>query len=245
MAPSKTRINPILDELIININLCFIELLAANMMHDLGRYSIETIDDQAVISPKVGFELHIEPIPIRYIKIFKDNFPYFILEVFHGKFVLLWHDLLSNIFSIYIELHFSNIRKFEELKKQEIRLDFNSPDNFNVQIKNGIIDDFNFKEFSERQKLINKLLNPEGDGQEALVCILKNILLRNIIQHRKNVIDDYILRKLGRDHIEILDNDGKIINYSVGDNFKLSIPEIYAFKKSILNIAQIWRIING
>lgn len=212
------------------------------MMHDLGRCSLENIDDRTVISPKVGFELHIEPIPIQYIKRFKDNFPYFILEVFHGKIVLLWHDLLTNIFSIFIELHLSNIRQFEELKKQEIRLDFNSSDNFNVQIKKGIIDDFNFKEFSERQKLINKLLNPEGHGQNELAYILKNILLRNIIQHRKNIIDDYILRKLGRAQIEILDNDGKIVNYSCGDKFILSIPEIDAFKKSILFTANLWRI---
>ena len=235
-------VNPILDELIININSSFIELLSALIMHDLGRYSLESIDDRATISPKVGFDLHIEPILIGNIKRFKDDYPHFLLEVFHGKFVFLWHELLTNMFSIFIELHFSSMRKFEELKKQEIILDFSSADSFNDQIKKGIIDDFNFKEFIERQKLINKLLNPEEHVQEELANILKNVMLRNIIQHRKNIIDDYILKKLGRAQINMLDNNGNIVNYSCGDNFILSIPEIDAFKKSILLTVNLWRI---
>jgi hypothetical protein len=238
----KTLINPILDELIININSYRMELFTALIMHDLGKFALETIDDRTTISPKLGFELHIEPIQIGYIKRFKDNYPHFLLEVFHGKFVTLWQDLLNNIFIKFIELHLSSIRKFEELKKIEIRLDFTSTDNFNDQIKKAIIYDFNFRKFSERQKLINKLLNSMGNGQRELDNIFKNTLIRNIIQHRKKIINDYVILKLGRSQIEILDNEGNIKNYNCGDSFELSIPEIEFFMKSILFITNLWRI---
>jgi len=241
----KNLINPIIDELIIKINSTFIELLAANLMHELGINSIDNIDNRSVISPKVGIDLNIEPIPIIFIKNFKDNYPDFLLEVFHGKFVNLWNDLLSKLFTVFIDLHFSSIRKFEELKKQGIKIDFSSGDELINQIKSNIIEDYNFKEFSERNKLINKILNPHNEGKKELLNIHKNILIRNAIQHRKNLVTNYISQRLGRSHVELLDNGGKLVVYNEGDVIRLSIPEIYAFKKSILNIAQIWRIING
>jgi len=244
MKSLETTINPIIDELIVNTNSYFIELLAAHVMYELGRYSMDNIDDRSSIIPKVGVDLHIEPIPISSIKGFKDYYPHFLLEVFHGKFCFLWNEFLTKIFSILIELHFLKKRKFKELKKQEVKLDFTSDQNFDNQIKIGIVEDFNFKEYSERQKVINKILNPDNEGQTELANIYKNILIRNTIQHRKNIVDSYILKKLGVAEIKILNNSVDLLSYELGNKIMLSIPEINAFKKSILFIAQIWRIKN-
>ncbi|MCK4251722.1 hypothetical protein KAX97_09745, partial [candidate division WOR-3 bacterium] len=126
------------------------KLLAASTMYELGQETLGPIDDGASISPKVGTNLHIEPIPIVYIKKFRDDYPYFISEVFHGKLVHLWNNCLKDVFSLFIDLHFTGKRKFEELKKQDVKLDFSSNEDFYNQIKNRISDDFDFKEYSER-----------------------------------------------------------------------------------------------
>lgn len=242
MKSYKSNLNGIIDRLITNVNSTFMKLLAASTMYEMGQETLSQIDDRTSISPKVGTNLHIEPIPIGDIKKFRVNYPYFISEVFHGKLVHLWNNCLDDIFSLFIDLHFTGKRKFEELKKQDIKLDFCSNEDFHDQIKDRIIDGFNFKEkYSERQKLINKILNPNGDGKEELANIYKNVLIRNIIQHRNNIVDSYILKRLGSSQIKILDMDGNLKIYKENDRILLSIPEIHSFKSSMFIIGQIWR----
>jgi hypothetical protein len=89
MKSYKSNLNDIIDRLITNINSTFMKLLAASTMYELGQETLSPIDDRVSISPKVGTNLHIEPIPIVYIKKFRDDYPYFISEVFHGKLVHL------------------------------------------------------------------------------------------------------------------------------------------------------------
>jgi hypothetical protein len=242
MKSYKSNLNDIIDRLITNVNSTFMKLLAASTMYELGQETLSQIDDRVSTSPKVGTNLHIEPIPIVYIKKFRDDYPYFISEVFHGKLVHLWNNCLKDIFSLFIDLHFTGKRKFEELKKQDIKLDFSSNEDFYSQIKNRISDDFDFKEYSERQKLINKILNPNNESKEELDNIYKNVLIRNVIQHRTNIVDSHILKRLGSSQIKILDMAGNLKFYKENDKILLSIPEIHSFKSSMFIIGQIWRV---
>lgn len=242
MESYKSNLNDIIDKLITNVNSTFMKLLAASTMYELGRETLRQFNNQVSISPKVGTNLHIEPIPIGDIKKFRADYPYFISEVFHGKLVHLWNNCLNDIFSLFIGLHFIGKRKFEELKKQDIKLDFCSNEGFYDQIKDRIIDGFSFKEYSERQKLINKILNPNDKGKEELANIYKSVLIRNIIQHRNNIVDSYILKRLGSSQIKILGMDGNLKIYKENDKILLSIPEIHSFESSMFIIGQIWRV---
>jgi hypothetical protein len=218
------------------------ELLAASTMYELGQETLSQIDNQVSISPKVGTNLHVEPIPIVDIKKFRDDYPYFLSEVFHGKLVQLWNNCLRDIFSLFIDLHFTGKRNFEELGKLSIKLDFSSDENFYSQIQNRIIDDFDFKKYRYREKIINKILNLNDVGRDEIAAIHKNVLIRNAIQHKNGVIDSYTIKELGSSQIKILDMNGKINVYKENDKILLSIPEIYSFKSSILSIGQIWRV---
>jgi hypothetical protein len=247
MKSYKSNLNGIIDRLIEDVNLTFNKLLAYYTMYDQGQKSLrETLsqyEEGVIMSPKVGTNLHIEPIPIKDIKQFSDDYPYFISEVFHGKLVGIWNNCLTNIFSLFIDLHFTGKRDFKELKKLDIKLDFNSNENFNSHIKNRIIKAFDFnKEYSERQKLINNILNPNNESNEELDNILKNVLIRNIIQHKNNIVDSYSLKKLGSTQIKILDIAGNSKIYKEDDKILLTIPEIYSFKSSMFYIGQIWRV---
>lgn len=244
MESYESNLNGIIDRLITNVNSAFMKLLAALTMYELGQDTLCQINNQVSISPKVGTNLHIEPIPIGDIKKFRADYPDFISEVFHGKLAHLWNNCLNDIFSLFIDLHFIEKRKFEELKKQDIKLDFCSDEGFYDQIKNRIIDGFSFKEYSERQKLINKILNPNNESKEELANIYKSILIRNIIQHKNSIVDSYILKRLSSSQIKILDMDGNLKIYRENDKILLSIPEIHSFKSSMFIIGQIWRAKN-
>ncbi len=230
MEPYKSNLNGIIDKLITNVNSTFMKLLAALTMYQLGQETLFQINDRVSISPKVGTDLHIEPILIGDIKKFRADYPYFLSEVFHGKLAHLCNNCLNDIFSLFISLHFMGKRKFEELKKQDIKLDFCSNEGFHDQIKNRITDGFGFKEYSERQKLINRILNPNNESKEELANIYKSILIRNIIQHKNSIVDSYILKRLGSSQIKILDMDGKLQVYKENDKIVLSTPEIHLFK---------------
>ena len=236
--------NKIIDTLTDNINSTFIELVAAFEMHNLGRYTLSYINDNVAVSPKVGVDLQIEPISITIIKEFKDNYPSFLSEVFHNKLVQIWNNCLDEIFSLFVRLHLLGIRKFGELKNQNIKLDFRSNDDFYLQIENRINSDFCFKEYSERQKIINKCLNPEEKRENDLRNIYKHVLIRNFIQHKNNIVDSYIIKKLGANQIQILDINGKTSVLKEGDKIILTISEINLFKQSMLKIGQIWRLKN-
>ena len=243
MKSYKNNLNEIIDRLIIDVNSTFMNLLAASTMYELGQETLSQIDNQVSISPKVGTNLHIEPIPIVDIKKFRDDYPYFLSEVFHGKLVQSWNNCLDDIFSLFIDFHFAGKRNFEELGKQSIKLDFSSDEKFYSQIQNRIIDDFNLKrKYRDRKKLINKILNLNDVGRDELAAIHKNVLIRNAIQHKNGVIDSYTLKELGYPQIKILDMNGKLKVYKKNDKIQLSIPEIYSFKSSILSIGQIWRV---
>ncbi len=242
MESYKSNLNSIIDKLITNVNSTVMELLAALTIYELGQNTLCQINSQATISPKVGTNLHIEPIPIGDIKKFRADYPDFISEVFHGKLAHLWNNCLNDIFSLFIGLHFIGKRKFEELKKQDIKLDFCSNEDFYDQIKDKIIDGFSFKEYSERQKLINRILNPDKESEEELANIHKSILIRNIIQHKNSIVDSYILNKLGSSQIKIFDMNGNLKIYEENDKILLSTPEIYSFKSSMFLIGQMWRV---
>lgn len=242
MKSYKSNLNDIIDRLIIDVNSTFMKLLAASTMYELGQETLSQIDNQVSISPKVGINLHIEPIPIVDIKKFRDDYPYFLSDVFHGKLVQLWNNCLHDIFSLFIDFHFTGKRNFEELGKHSIKLDFSSDENFYSQIQNRIIDDFDFKKYRYREKIINKILNLNDVGRDEIAAIHKNVLIRNAIQHKNGVIDSYTVKELGSSQIKILDMNGKLKLYKENDKILLSIPEIYSFKSSILSIGQIWRV---
>ena len=243
MKSYKSNLNDIIDRLIIDVNSTFMNLLAASTMYGLGQETLSQIDNQVSISPKVGTNLHIEPIPIVDIKKFRDDYPYFLSEVFHGKLVQLWDNCLHDVFSLFIDLHFTGKRNFEELGKLSIRLDFRSSENFYSHIQNRIIHAFDFQKYRDREKLINKILNLNAVGRDELAAIHKNVLIRNAIQHRNGVIDSFTLKELGSSQIKIFDTNEKLLKvYKENDKILLSIPEIYSFKSSLLYIGQIWRV---
>jgi hypothetical protein len=235
------KLNVRLDNLVDNVNSNFYMLLVAMTFYDLGRVSIDQYADDVVISPKVGIDLHIEPIPVVNVKQFKRHFPDFLLEVFHDRLVRMWNECLNDVYSLLLQAHFDNARNLSKLKKQQIVLDCSKMPIEEDQIKVQLIEKFRFAPFSQRQALIDSELNPEKKELQALREITKNVHVRNIIQHRQGILDSYVLKEVGCTNIELRDSEGFIKKYKEGDVVALSIPEVNTFASCILLVQQMWR----
>ncbi len=238
---SPEPIPEILDALITDVQCTFHALLLAQTTLQLGGSVLENIDDSAIVQATLGVAVNMEPIPIGELRQYGATFPTFFLDVFHGKIVQHWQDCLTNVFCHYVDLHVTGARPFTELRLKNVRIDFASTDPVNDQLRASLVRDFVFSEYAERQKLINNVRNTTRKHPEHLSNIQKHVLIRNAAQHRHGIMDAYTLQKLGKTTIEVLDATGTMQELGEGDTIQLSIPELDAFRRSILLVGQAWR----
>lgn len=231
----------ILDNLIIKSNTIFKEFLSAYTVHDLGRNILSSIAPHVVAEVPLGSDISLEPIPILELQQFDHIYPEFLAEVFHGKLVQLWNNTLEDLFCFYLDLHLKGKRTFNELGIKSVRLDFGIMLPFDEQVKLSLSKDFSFDKFSDKQRLINKILNPNKELEEQLFNISKNILIRNCFQHHDGLVTKSTIKELGRSEISVLNKQGSFQTFKEGDKIVISIPELDAFKSSLLKVCQLWR----
>ena len=230
-----------LDSLIGQVQDTFHAFLLAQTTLQLGDGALNAVQDHTAIQATVGVSIGIEPIAIGELKQYRATFPDFLLEVFHGKMVQHWHACLQTLFCTYVEAHLAGHRPFVELKTQTVKIDFASASTVDSQANAALIRDFDFWEYSDRQKLIDKLRNPDNKHANALRSVHTHVQMRNAFQHRQGVVDAFMLRKLGVTTINLLDAQGSVTPFAEGDLIKLSIPELDVFRRSLLLVGQAWR----
>ena len=217
-------------------------LLLAQATLQLGEGIIRTIDDSANLEVRIGSAIQVEPIPIGELRQYGGTFPDFILQVFHGRVITLWQDLLQSIFEVYLEWHFQGARDFAELKSRQLMLDFSAGESLVDQVKNRLRSWFSFEKYNFRYKLINSIRNGTNLRDLELFEIHKHVNIRNSFQHHDGVIDGFSLQSLGRTRIELLETDGQQSSFGQGDRLRLSIPEFDRLQKSLLLVVQAWRL---
>lgn len=244
MSKSENERNELIDNLIVKLNKNFHSFLLAKTILQFGETNFETVNENVVVQVALSLNESIEPIPIGELKQYSGFFPTFLVEVFHNKAVILWQDFLTDVFSLYIDLHFDENRKFEELKTRQIRFDFRCEDDVICHIKESLIKDFAFESYSERQRIISKICSPQNmtaDYCKALYEIHKNVIIRNTFQHKDSILTKDSVNSLGMQKIEVLDIEGNNLSLDVGDKIILSLQEFYRFNQSLIFAGQLWR----
>lgn len=235
------RINQILDDFVSDAQANFHALLLATATLKLGENALNKIPSGSLVEVSISAGIHVEPIDIDELRTYSAIFPDFLLQVFHGKTIALWHSLLQELFGIYLGKHISGSRLFAELKGRQVKIDFRSSDGLQSQIEQGVIRDFGFDKYAERQKLINCLRNPSNSREDELLTIHTHVQVRNAFQHHDGTLDQFALNQLGRSRITLLDSDGNSKDFNVGDQVEISLPEFDRLQKSLLLVAQAWR----
>lgn len=234
----------ILDRLIQESGNIFKQFLLAHTSITLGHGIVGEIADDTAVGTTVGLNISIEPIPIRELKQYKPVLPQFLLESFHDRLVQLWNRTIAKLFKYLIELHFNRIRPFEELKNRRPRIDFRSSTSLDDQIREVLSEDFEFQNYSERVRLLNSVFNSKNNKSNDLQKIHKHVQVRNCLQHKGGHIDDFFLKDLGVNKIEMLDHNANPRTYNLNDRVILSVPEFDSFRRSLLLVSQVWRTWN-
>jgi hypothetical protein len=235
------KINQVLDDFVADAQANFHALLLATATQQLGEEALSRIASDSVVEFPISTGIHVEPIPIAELRTYSATFPDFLLQVFHGKTIALWHGLLQELFGIYLAKHISGSRLFAELKGRQVKIDFRSTEGLQSQIEQGVIRDFGFDKYAERQKLINCLRNPSNSREDELCTIHTHVHVRNAFQHHDGTLDQFALNQLGRNRIALLDRNSNPRNYNVGDQVEISLPEFDRLQTSLLLVAQAWR----
>lgn len=238
--------NKIIDRLLLDIDSSLKGCIYAHLALGFAEQLLNSISDKATITIPLSPNLQIEPIPINELKQYRqERLESIVLETYHGKLVQSWNNCLSDLFLLLVDLHFTNKRKFTELGKTEIKINFGDYQTLDHQIRERLINDFEFKTHKEKLKLLNKVYNPENKQPNHQDNILKNVFIRNQFQHHGGVVDDYLLKELGITRLIVLSSDSTPIKLVKGNTIIISIPEIDSFCSSLMMIGQIWRQFNG
>lgn len=207
-----------------------------------GEGVLVSFEDDATIEPRIGGGVRVEPIPIGELRQYSATLPSFLLQVFHGKAITLWQDLIQSIFDIYVDWHFQGARSFPELKVRQTKIDLRSTESIEVQIQKQLKRDFGFDKYKDRVKLVDGIRNTSlSDRSGELFEISKHVAVRNAFQHQDGVLDEYALKEHGRVSFEMLDDNGNPVAFSAGASLSLSLPEFAKLQKSLLLVSQAWR----
>lgn len=234
-------VNAMLDELVRQVQDTHRAFILAQTCHVLGSGAVDAMADNACVSAVVGLRTEIEPIPVAQLRRFRGMYPEFVVEVFHGKMICLWHDLLSRVFSHYVDLHVQSERPFVELGRKQVRVDFAQPVPILDQIRESLNRGFDFAKYVERHKLLLRLRDGAGSTQGEADVVLRHVHIRNAIHHHRGVLHDFVFKELGCHEIVVLDDSGADQTLKAGDRVAVSIPEFDTFRRALLVIAQGWK----
>ncbi len=223
----------------------FRQLSLAAAYLNIGAKTISTSPKEMSIQLLLDKDIATEPMFLKELLAHSKKVEDAILELFQHKLIASWSDLLNDLFFYFLEQHFLGKRKFQELKKRTPKIDFSSDIELATQIRDGLLADFSFEKYVDRLRIINGILNPAKDCEAELSLIRKHVFIRNAIQHHEGRVYLDMMRELGSAQLQVLNKDADTINIDVGNEIKLSIPEVDALKRALFRISITWRNANA
>lgn len=177
----------------------------------------------------------MDPIPIAELREFRSVYPSFVIDVFHGKVIQTWNDLLHSLVALHLDLHLSGERSFTELRARQVRLDFADDLPVLEQLRHSVLESFDFDKYQDRFRLVERTMGA-GPSQEASRCIRCHVHIRNCIQHHHGLLNDFVFKDLGCKTMELVNDDGDPRPHKEGDKVQLSGPELDRLRRALLQV---------
>jgi hypothetical protein len=219
----------------------FRQLILAVAYLNIGAGVINTSPANASVELSLDKDIKTEPFYLKDLLIHGGTVEEGVFELYQNKMIAAWSDLLGDLFSNFVDMHFSGARKFYELKKRTVRLDFSLETNLNDQIGAGLTADFGFQRYAERIKIIDGLLNPDGKHPPELATIKKHVFIRNAVQHHASRVYKDMLKELGCSKLSVLDRSADQRELDVDGLILLSVPELDTLKRGLYLVSNEWR----
>ena len=219
----------------------FRQLILAVAYLNIGATVINRSPADASVELSLGKDIKTEPFYLRELLLHSRSVEEGILELHQNKMIAAWSDLLNDLFSSLVNLHFDGVRKFDELKKRTVRLDFASGTEMHEQIRATLIADFAFQRYSDRVKITDDILNPNSRHSTELSTIKKHVFIRNAIQHHASRVYRDMLKELGCSRLAVLDGNADERGLDVNEQIILTVPELDAIKRALFLVSNEWR----
>lgn len=230
-----------IDRFQVAVSSHFRQLILAVAYLRIGGTVINRSPANASVELSLGKSIKTEPFYLKELLPYSCSVGESILELHQNKMIAAWSDLLNDLFSSLVNLHFSGVRKFYELKKRTVRLDFTSETELNEQIRATLIADFAFQRYNDRVKITDDFLNPGGKHLTELLTIKKHVFIRNAIQHHNSRVYQDMLKELGCPRLAVLDENADEKNLGVDEQIVLTVPELDAIKRALFLVSNEWR----
>ena len=218
----------------------FRQLTLATAYLEIGSGQLAKAPGNASVALKLADDVTTEPMQLGELLPHSNAVAVGIAELFQTKTIAAWSDLLNKLFAHFVTAHLDGIKSFPELKSRSTRIDFSVNSDIDSQIREGLVADFAFEKYSDRVKVVNRVLNPKGVHEDELSIVKKHVLVRNSIQHHGSSVYTDMLKELGSNHIVLLDREGKATNLSVGEPIQLFVPELDHLKGALFRVTNTW-----
>lgn len=145
-----------------------------------------------------------------------------ILEQCICNFVLYFNTLLDDIFLILIKQYIEDGNEDIKISNRSVKLKLSSFHNFKLdEITETYLKDYQFDNFKDRIRYFKDCIS-----EDTLNQLIKMVVIRNCIQHHNSILQEESLKQIGRNNIQVLNEDKKLIVLGINDRIKLSIEEL-------------------
>jgi len=218
----------------------FAEFTLATLCIEAGLQLMSESNIEKTVNLKLANDVFTEPVSFSELASSSRDVKSKGISFYQNMMIASWSDLLNEIFVYFLDQHFSGVRNFSELKKQDIKIDYASNLKVEEQAKEALAKNFSFWSYIDRLKLINSMLNPDNEFEEEAKIIRKHVLIRNSIQHHNSQAYEDMFSQLGAAKFELLDKDGAPLSVSLGEKIYISIPELDHLKRGLHLLSQKW-----
>ncbi|MGL4891333.1 MAG: hypothetical protein ACRC52_11165 [Aeromonas veronii] len=231
----------ILDSFQRKLALNYIEFTLATSCAKAGLELISDSPKNSEVSLYLGNGVHTEPVRFSELLPVSGDFISSTIALYQNMMIAAWNDLLHDIFNHYLSLHFKNEIILSELKKQDVKLDFSSSACIESQVQSHLQNNFSFKGYKDRVKLISGIIKCKKNISVELSVIEKHVHIRNAVQHHNGLAYPDMFKMLGVSFFTIMDGDGKDKPIHLGDKIFISVPEFDYLKRCLQLVTQYWR----
>lgn len=221
----------------------FNQMLLGSAFVQLGQFFKNP--SEVTLTVKVAKDVTKEPRPLSDILHHASEVAAGTTELYQVRAIAAWNDLLTNIFSSYVAAHLTGQKQYPILGRAKGSIDFASNESVLEQIQKSVITDFSFLSYEKRINIIRKLCKTSPSSADQLKIIVKNVEIRNSLQHHDGRVTKELLKNIGNSKLELKNPEGERITFGEAERILLSIPDLNELHSALYRITTRWRYDNA
>jgi hypothetical protein len=226
-----------------DISLYFNEMKLGVAFSAVGQYIDKP--EEIFVAQRLGPGLIEEPVPLSGLILHSHGVASGVTELFVIRAIAAWNDLLSSLFSDFVEAHLNGVKLFPKFNIKKCTFDFSSSVPIQQQVRYSIAKDFSFSPYKVRIKIIKSSIESIVSNDDSLAVVRKFVEIRNSFQHHNGLVTADLLNELGIAKLELIDSDCNPVLLVEHEKIILTATECDNLKSALFRITNAWRASNA